>query len=133
MKLHMNLNFWDEKQNCHLTSLNYVIIIVFSVSCIKQKNYFIKNVFIFLAFTTCFHKDFCIWWRSSYRRWEIIFSRRMGLHCFKKHLNSTNFHGNRNKEQRNFSIVRKYGRNKKKQISIYPRTMNILSCKESKF
>ena len=26
----------------------------------KQKNYFIKNVFVFLAFTTCFLKVFCV-------------------------------------------------------------------------
>ena len=37
-------------------SLNYGVIIVFAVFCVKQKNYFSKKCFIFLAFTICFHK-----------------------------------------------------------------------------
>ena len=39
----MNLNLRAEKQNYYLTSLNYVVTIIFSVSCIKQKNYFFKK------------------------------------------------------------------------------------------
>ena len=54
MKLCMNLNLRDQKQNYCLTSLNYIITNVFSVSCIKQKNYFFKKKFIFLAFTIVF-------------------------------------------------------------------------------
>ena len=63
MKLCMDLNLQAEKQNYYLTSLNYVVTIVLSVSCIKQKNYFFKKkiyVYIFLAFSICFHKDFWI-------------------------------------------------------------------------
>ena len=54
IKLFMNLNFRAEKQGYCLTSLNCVITIVFSVSCIKQKNYFFKKMFIFLVFTIVF-------------------------------------------------------------------------------
>ena len=56
----MNLNLQTEKQSYCLTPLNYVITILFSVSCIKQKNYFFQKILLFLAFTICLHKDFCI-------------------------------------------------------------------------
>ena len=46
----MNLNLRAEKLNYCLTSLNYVITIVFSVSCIKQKNYFFKIHILRLLF-----------------------------------------------------------------------------------
>ena len=58
MKLCMNLNLRAEKQNYYLTSLNYVVTIVISVSCIKQKNYFFEKISCFLrllfAFTNIF-------------------------------------------------------------------------------
>ena len=53
MKLCMNLNLRAEKQNYYQTSLNYVVTIVISVSCIKQKNYFFKKIFVFPVFTNC--------------------------------------------------------------------------------
>ena len=87
MKLCINLNVRAEKQNHGLTSLNYVTTIVFFVSCIKQTNYFFKSIFIFLAFTICFHKDFCIQWPSNCRRWEIILLRKRipnGIALFQK-------------------------------------------------
>ena len=57
----------------------------------------------------------------------------MGLHCFKKHVLSTNFCRDIKEDQINFSIEREYGRHKKKSNFDYPKTMNILTCKESKF
>ena len=33
----------------------------------------------------------------------------MGLHCFKKHILPTNFHGNRNEEYKKFSMVKECG------------------------
>ena len=45
MKLYMNLNLRPKKQNYYLTSLNYVVTIVFSASCIKQANYFFQKKF----------------------------------------------------------------------------------------
>ena len=57
MKLCVNLNLGAEKKNYCLKSLNYVITIVFFVSCIKQKNYFFRITLIYFAFTICFHKD----------------------------------------------------------------------------
>ena len=44
MKLFMSLNIRGEKQNYCLTSLIYVITIVFFVFCFKQKNYFSKKL-----------------------------------------------------------------------------------------
>ena len=59
-KLCMNLDLRDEKQNYYLTSLNCVVTIVTSVSCVKQKHYFFEKKNLFLAFTICFHKEFNI-------------------------------------------------------------------------
>ena len=53
----------------------------------------------------------------------------MGLHCFKKHVLSTNFCRDIKEDQINFSIEREYGRHKKKSNFDYPKTMNILTCK----
>ena len=44
MKLFMSLNLRAEKQNYCVTSLNYVITIVFFVFCFKQKKYFSKKL-----------------------------------------------------------------------------------------
>ena len=56
----MNLNLRAEKQNYYLTSLNYGVTIVISVSCIKQKNYFLKKNSYFLRLVFAFRKIFVI-------------------------------------------------------------------------
>ena len=58
MKLCMKLTLRAEKQNYCLTSRNYVITIVFAVSCIKQKNYFFKILSYFLRLLFAFTKIF---------------------------------------------------------------------------
>ena len=42
----------------------------------------------------------------------------MGLHSFKKHVLSTNFHGNTKEEWRNFSMVKEYGRHEVSSIQV---------------
>ena len=54
----MKLTLRAEKQNYCLTSPNYVITIVFAVSCIKQKNYFFKILSYFLRLLFAFTKIF---------------------------------------------------------------------------
>ena len=77
IKLCMNLNLRAEKQNYCLTSLSYVITIVFSISCIN-------------AFTICFHKDFVYLITLKLRKMTKKSSwgdeSQIGQHCFKKHV-----------------------------------------------
>ena len=42
----------------------------------------------------------------------------MGLHCFKKHMLSTNFYGNKKGELRNFSMAKEYGRHEVSSIQV---------------
>ena len=57
----------------------------------------------------------------------------MGLHCFKKHVLSTNFHGNRKGGVKKFFYCKRMWKaQERNQISIYPRTMNIFTYKEPK-
>ena len=80
MKLCTNLNLRAEKQNYYQISLNYVVTIVISVSCIKQKNYlkkkishFLRLLFAFTYFTVKLPK------MRNY-----LLESQIGLHCFKK-------------------------------------------------
>ena len=42
----------------------------------------------------------------------------MGLHCFRKHMLSTNLYGNKKEEQRIFSIVKEYGKHEVSSIQV---------------
>ena len=114
MKLCMNLNLWAWKQNYYLTSLNYVVVtIVFSVSCIKQTNYFFRRIFHISFIYYLLSQRFLYLmtvklpevrnnhFEEMNRQWNCIVS---------KHVLSTNFYGNKKEEQRNFSMVKEYRR-----------------------
>ena len=82
MKLCMNLNLLAEKQNYYQISLNYVVTIVISVSCIKQKNYFFKkkknSYFLRLLFALTY---FTV---KLPKMRNYLLESEIGLHCFKK-------------------------------------------------
>ena len=56
----MNLNLRASKQNYYLTSLNYFVTMVFSISCIKMKIYFFQKSLNFLRLLLLFTKFLCL-------------------------------------------------------------------------
>ena len=57
----MNLNLRASKENYYLTSLNYFVTMVFSISCIKMKIYFFqKKSLNFLRLLLLFTNFLCL-------------------------------------------------------------------------
>ena len=104
MKLYMNINLRSEKH--YLTSLNYVVT--------TQKKIYIFIYIYFLRLLLAFTNIFLFndgLKLSKVRNNLLEKMNQMGLHCFRKHVLSTNFHGT---EKKSKEIVREYGKYKKK-------------------
>ena len=122
MKLCMNLNLRNLKQNYYLTSLNYVVTILFSFSCIKQRNYFFQKIFYSFCIYCLLSQRFLYLmmvkltkvrnnlFEEINRQWDCIVSKNT---CFQQILTGT-----KKKSKKNFSMVKEYGRHKVSNIQI---------------
>ena len=95
-----------------------MVTLIFFIFFIKKTIAF-KKKFIFFAFTVFFStKTFAF---NDSQKWEISSQGNespIGLHCFKKHVLSTNFHGKFKEGLKNILMLKEYGRHEVSSIQV---------------